>query len=241
VTLKAGILIIGSLYWDRKPHREAWRRANLDMENEFSVTAPIRYGRRSSARGNTFTMVFSLRCAPGVAKVLPCKKPVASVGDLVTEAKALWAAEQKDEENVKSVTGISGAWGRVALLCNERLPDAARNEYVGGWADQIRQMGYNPGKAAPDGAVINSEGLLQIAWPSAADTGLPAPVDFLLATATSHTIDPATNDYYSVREIAGAWNADRNNRVEYFDENRKAGIRTFQDGEIAKALIPRRG
>ena len=67
--LNGGILIVGSLLWDER--REGWRRSRLDMESAELVTAPIRYGRQSETRGNTYTMVFSRGCDTGKAMVVP--------------------------------------------------------------------------------------------------------------------------------------------------------------------------
>jgi hypothetical protein len=36
--------------------------------------------------------------------------------------------------------------------------------------------------------------------------------------------------------VANAWRNDRNNPVEYFLENQRCGIRTFQDAEIRERL-----
>ena len=83
--LTVGILIIGSLLWDKR--QQAWRNARLDMASIDSVTAPIRYGRLSSSRGNTYTMVFSRGCDTGQGAVVRCMHPVSSVDDLISEAR----------------------------------------------------------------------------------------------------------------------------------------------------------
>ena len=44
-----GILVIGSLIWDDKPHRENWRTSHLNMDNKIFVKVPIRYGRKSGS------------------------------------------------------------------------------------------------------------------------------------------------------------------------------------------------
>ena len=46
--LGAGILVIGSLFWDTS--RQGWRDERLHMAASEAVTAPIRYGRRSRNR-----------------------------------------------------------------------------------------------------------------------------------------------------------------------------------------------
>src|SRR5690348_14469584 len=107
---RIGILIIGSLYWE--PSREAWRNERLSVEESYRVRAPIRYGRLSEKRGNTYTMVFSRTCPPGEAIAVRCKAEIEKPADLIAEAEHLWAAERNDEPNQR----ISAGWGRVALL-----------------------------------------------------------------------------------------------------------------------------
>ena len=90
---QVGILIVGSLLWDTKEHRQRWRSARLDVAAGARVRAPIRYGRRSSSRGNTFTMVFSNELDAATEKLgfgiaVPCKARVCSAQDLIEEAEA---------------------------------------------------------------------------------------------------------------------------------------------------------
>src|SRR5205809_2973005 len=92
--LGAGILVIGSLFWDTS--RQGWRDERLHMAASEAVTAPIRYGRRSRNRGNTYTMVFSRSAQPGQAIVVPCRNIVRSAVDLIAEAEQLWAAERNE-------------------------------------------------------------------------------------------------------------------------------------------------
>ena len=49
--MKCGILIIGSLYWDKGNGRDDWRKRRLDMNASIPVGAPIYYGRKSTSRG----------------------------------------------------------------------------------------------------------------------------------------------------------------------------------------------
>ena len=87
VRLDAGILIIGSLLWDRDEIRQQWRDERLDCNQSELVSAPIRYGRRSGERrGHTYTMVFSRSAPAGHARVVRCSHPITSADDLTTEA-----------------------------------------------------------------------------------------------------------------------------------------------------------
>src|SRR5882672_9080428 len=110
MTLTLGILAIGSLYWDDNANRQAWRNSRLDGTAEFQVNAPIRYGRKSETRGDTYTMVFSRSCPLGHAKVIRCRNLVASTDDLIAEAEHLWAAERSARQSNQH---ISTSWGAV--------------------------------------------------------------------------------------------------------------------------------
>jgi len=233
VPLNAGILIIGSLLWDER--RQAWRDSRLDMTSAQSVTAPIRYGRRSETRGNTYTMVFSRACEAGRGTVVRCSRPVSSVDDLILEAEHLWAAEQ----NATVSRQISAGWGCVTLLCN---PDRTIPQmFLTGWANRVgqeRKYGNVP-QTSEEGLLVSARGLLQIAWPQCVADGVAAPLDFLLATATRPTLTGTQVSYPTVEMIANAWNADAGNHVEYFRKNNENGIRTFQDDAILQLLHPR--
>src|SRR5215472_14451264 len=96
--LNLGVLLIGSLDWESKDYggacreelrrhgrsqvrqRLQWRERRLisDAASEFPVRVPIRYGRRSTARNDTFTMVFSPEYNQrlGTAKIIQCKAAV---------------------------------------------------------------------------------------------------------------------------------------------------------------------
>ena len=103
-----GILIIGSLYWDVKEDRPSWRKSRLRMKEQFRVKAPIRYGRKSGNRSDTYTMVFSSLCRQGKARVVRCKKPVSSSRDLIDEAVHLWTAEGGNKDGSPRSVGEVG-------------------------------------------------------------------------------------------------------------------------------------
>lgn len=222
-----GVLIIGSLYWD--PERAAWRRTRLEVDNSHRVRVPIRYGRFSDRR-QCYTMVFSPDLDEGrfgYAIAIQCK-----ARDILQEAKCLWAAES----NTGGECGVSAAWGGVGFLPNPnstRLPfDELRR-----WRDFVRECGErrsNYGALAAADAGIDEEGALKIRWPML-DAGPDLAFDALLATATK----PTTRDSGrpSPLDIAAAWKTTKGKReIRYFLKNRKHGIWTSQDDEIAKHL-----
>lgn len=130
--LNGGILIVGSFLWDES--RERCRRSRLDMESAEPVTAPIRYGRQSETRGNTYAMVFSRGCDTGKATAVRCRHAASSPDDVISEAEHLWAAEQNAAVNRK----VSANWGCVTLLCNPKrnIPQT----FLTGWANRVAQI-----------------------------------------------------------------------------------------------------
>src|SRR2546427_3819513 len=96
-SMRLGILIVGSLYWDRSPVRCRWRQDRLSVSGEHRVRVPIRYGRNSGTRGDTFTMVFATSCSDpamlGTGIVVPTRANCRAPDHLVEEAECLWAAE----------------------------------------------------------------------------------------------------------------------------------------------------
>ena len=237
--MRVGVLIIGSLYWDDKKHRERWRLDRLvDRDARTYVHAPIRYGRLSGSRGCTYTMVFSKQLDDpnlpdqyGRAIVLACQARETSVLGLVEEARHLWRAEGGKKDS------ISAKWGCVALLENPQrpLPDDLRTGWTEHFQREARYEALN--SARGEATVVDESGFLTISWPRTDDDSALG-VDVLVATATDPTV--IRGAYPSAREIAAAWNAhegkDYQRHVRYFRQNRDCGIRTFQDDDIAKLL-----
>jgi hypothetical protein len=228
-THTAAILIIGSLIWDERHHRECWRRERLVDGFAISVPAPIRYGRILNGRERTYTMVFSNGLLParvGWALVVPCRHPVACADDLVHEAQALWSAEQS---TLSTPDPISAGWGAVGLLCNPLR--ATLDEIKAGWIKRVsrEQQHYRQFQHAEgETPAVDQDGMLTIPWPTT-QSGESLKVDLLLATATQPSLQ--NGSYATAEAIAAAWKrAPR--QLRYFDENRRAGITTAEDYSI---------
>jgi hypothetical protein len=234
VLLNAGILIIGSLLWDKE--RQGWRGERLDLSQSELVLAPIRYGRRSGKRrGYTYTMVFSKHAPFGQARVVGCSHAITSADDVITEALHLWEAEELSVDAGR----IASSWGCVALFCNpdRRMPD----DIVSAWAQRVKdEQGYgNVSQTADEGRLISEGGLLQIDWPRRVQGGEAVEVDLLLVTANDPTFTGVPPSYPSVETIVDAWNSAAHEHVEYFWKNTENGITTFQDDEIRARLRQR--
>jgi len=227
------ILIIGSLIWDRREHRDLWRRDRLQAGAGIPVCAPIRYGRISEERSRTYTMVFSNELLPsrlGWALVLPCRCTVSTADQLVNEAQALWAAEQSKPSRPGP---ISASWGAVGLLLNPNLTTA--DDIKAGWARRVeaeRQHYEEFAHAHREQSALGPDGILSIPWPIS-ESGTPLNADLLLATATKPSLN--NGSYATAQTIAETWKrAPKEQR--YFDENRRVGITTVDDYRIMKYL-----
>lgn len=232
-SLRIGVLIIGSLYWDER--RQAWRKSRLNTGESYTVPLRIRYGRLSTGRDHTYTMVFSGQAGEGRAKIVRCCQDIKNPGELDVEANELWAAER----NVKADGSIASDWGCVALLCNPASKVSA--EFTDAWAARVRAIsGYgriphSPGEATP----VTAKGLLQMPWPVIAGTTDRVPLDLLIATANHPSLAGEPKSYPAPKTIADAWLAKKaaeNDRVSYFRNNVANGISSFEDADIAALL-----
>ncbi len=228
VPARVGVLIVGSLFWEPTPHRARWRRDRLDVPNAVPVDAPIRYGRRSQKRGDTYTMVFSgLTRRPdyrgGRALVVPCRRPVASASDLIEEARQLWVAESP---NGSARRPLCGQWGAVCALFRSESTGALRDA----WALAVREEEYPEfPHAVSEPPPFRADGVLTLPWPTRGGESPVNDLDILLATATRPTIPKGR--YPRASQIAAAW-VEHDAQAEYFFNNVQSGIRTFQDLSI---------
>jgi hypothetical protein len=231
MSFSVGILMIGSLYWDTRGGRNEWRENRLQMDSDFVVRAPIRYGRRSNS--GTYTMVFGSVPIAGGARIVPCKKPVVTAKDLIDEAEWLWAAERRivprDEQNLDHK--LSAHWGSVALLPNPNV------QIQQSWQDcWTKSVATDSDKTAMAWRLVDDRGLLQLPWPKLAKSDDSTPLDLLLATTNSPTL--TDNLYPTAQEVADAWNHEPGGSAEYFRKNRSCGIYTFEDDAITNFLRP---
>ncbi|MCY4637371.1 MAG: hypothetical protein OXG04_23205 [Acidobacteria bacterium] len=176
-------------------------------------------------------MVFSrslLEADPlGQAIVVPCRRVVSDISDLVAEAEWLWAAER----NCSPCDCVSGKWGCVSVVenGNNGLPEKLRKDWV---QHVFGKPGY--GKMSGPGdepSPVGDDGFLAIPWPLDCSE---LELDLLLATATKPVED---KKYPEPPEVAKAWSEGKGKRyIEYFLNNRAHGITTYQDADIEEHL-----
>jgi hypothetical protein len=212
--MKCGILIIGSLLWDKETAgRSEWRQSRLSLPEQIPAVAPFRYGRKSQSRGNTFTMTFSSDAAPAQGVVAPCVHQINSLDDLLLEARSLWKAEAPT-----ALAGAIGAgWGCVgAMFQSGRDQHGLETAWAGHLAEAKVQC-------AP---IVGADGWSHLQWPTE-QGGAPLDFDIVLFTATKAEANRPT-----AQEIADAWLAQSAGYEKYFFLNVQHGIRTPDDPGI---------
>jgi len=208
------------------------------MNASTLVKCPIRYGRKSTSRGDSYTMVFSPDLETnqyGRAQVVPCLHDSFNLGGILDAAVELWAAETKNNPD-RTKRRVSSKWGCVALLPNEkRMGDLAG--ILRAWEDLVsKESTYKSFRKNKDEskAHVSPNGRLQIPWPNDIyDT--PVKFDLLLATANL-----PDQEYSEPQVIADAWcKGEGKSFVDYFRNNQYFNIRTFQDDLIEERINER--
>lgn len=226
--VSGGILIIGSLLWDSSQRRVNWRNKCLQINETILVNAPIRYGRISSSRNCTFTMVFSSECIDvnkcGQAAFIPFVNNPINLESLEQQSKELIRAET-DKDKISS--NLDWKWGALTICFN---PNSLKNleksthlqEIINTWSEKYStEFEPNKYKLEHEAPLMDKKGVLNITWPSQLED-----YDFLIATATMPNIEV----YPTANKIADRITV--NEYSEYFTKNSEHHIKTFQDSEI---------
>lgn len=233
MALKGGVIIIGSLLWDTSTKRKRWREDDLWYENRFQVYLPIRYGRCSRTRDNTYTMVFSNKCYSkryglGTGWILPVRAEINSFGDLKSEAQKMGEAEGIGE-------GLSKSWGSAVLLVNpnKKTENSIKMQWADRMVDGLSNHHLLTKKLKSEKASIDSNGFLKIRWPEeVSPKNRIEKLDLLIATAVVPTL--IKGRYPTAYQIADAMKNAK--YYDYFQRNREYHITTFQDERISTRI-----
>jgi hypothetical protein len=232
MNFKGGVIIIGSLLWEDKDGRAEWRRDYLvPVDERLSIPLRIRYGRKSTTRECTYTMIFSNHPATGVGKgcILGFQKRIESFEELKEQALLLAKAEGiwKKEPRL-----FANEWGAVGLLLNPEVerkdkPNAEmiRSQWTETFRQYSRNFDHSQYRLEDEGPVIDERGFLKIEWVAEMN-------DFHFLIGTPTVPDPK-------RPLNGKEIAQRmivNEYRSYFDNNRAGNISTFQDVQIISLL-----
>ena len=236
--LKGGVIIIGSLIWenhlvkeDKDNIRKDWRSQNL-IDNRILTKVPIRYGRKSQTRKDTYTMVFSKSCESNLGQglILSFNEEVTSFEILERQTIALAIAEGiYKKDNLR----FTSNWGSIGLLFNPKLmqQDIASYELIKkkwtniyySYRDTFLSDKYRTKEESE--SVITQDGFLNINWQ-------PDMNEFDLLIATP--VIPRPKSFLSSVKIAQK--IKDKNYPKYFKHNRDNKIYTSADEEIQKEL-----
>lgn len=183
---KGGVIIIDSLFWEDTAIRYKWKMLTLEgVDTKRPVSVPIRYGRQSSTRNDTYTMILSNHSStqPGQAYILGLKDDIKNANALEKQAFALGAVEGFWTPGSPS---INKTWGTVGLLINPNIDtkDKANANVVRNWWIRLYQEYSNAFDHLQyrieddELPVIDKNGFLQIHW-----TEEMHDFDFLTVTA----------------------------------------------------------
>lgn len=234
--MNGAVLLIGSLLWETEDNsikeelgkaREEWRR-NLLMDQKFEIKVPIRYGRKSSKRMCTYTMIFSNSVQElGTAFIIPFNEKKYVGSDLeILKKQAFELSIAEGISKIKDPEKISTLWGCVGIYFNE----ATGKDY-----DELREFwkslykgfdnkNYKLGDEIPS-ITINGELNFRL--------GIPKDIDYVIASSTIPNISNYPNSKQIINSIL-----ETNPRYDiYFLENVKHGIRVFDDTEVLKELV----
>lgn len=115
----------------------------------------------------------------------------------------------------------------VGLLPNPKSSDKDLANLIKGWSSNFgKSFNYNQYRIDQESPIITSHGFLNIPWSEEFNDN-----DFIICTA----IKPNLSQYPNPKKIAKLMKNELD--FEYFCENRKFGISTFQDERI-KANLP---
>lgn len=245
IKIKGGVIIMGSLFWENEKNclkgdtkgnkRPKWRNENLELEanNILQIALPTRYGRCSSSRICSYTMVLSSEYIDkkGTGLIVPYISNFISLKDLRTQIEKLAIVEGicKESDQVKK---YASSWGVVAIWLNPKKENSKIIEY---WNSiKIEERGYKKNSndfVWSDNKLINDNYELQLSIDI-------EDIDFLLCTYIKPKHKNIQKDiqmkYPDPKEIADAMIT--SGYQTYFCQNRASGIVTSDDDEIISYL-----
>ena len=229
--MKGAVLLIGSLLWEDENNslekklgkvREEWRK-NLSLDQKVPIKVPIRYGRRSSTRRCTYTMIFSNSIEElGSAFIIPFKKETYTGSDVDILKKQAYGLSYAEGISINILSGkLITTWGCVAIYFNQRENKdyCELKEYWKTLFNNFNNCNYKLGEEEPS-ITINGELNFNLE--------IPDSIDYVLATS----LIPNISNYPDNKHIAEAILESNPRYDTYFLENVKNGIRVLNDDEI---------
>lgn len=246
--LKSGIIIIGSLLWDNSKIRSEWRNKYFNYKNKIEVDLPIRYGRISSSRMNTYTMVYSKILKKeeyGKGILLELKNEIDKIETLreilensIRVERDITQTEWKFLKKCEAFA-LNWSWGVVGLSINPKHIDSNMKfsskiePIVQYWNDNLSDFDPKIFSLANEGIFIEKNGQFEIEWTKEMD-GL----DFLFTTIVAPKTE-IVNNYPDADQIA--LKMYESNYYSYFIKNVENNISTKDDDRILELIKSKYG
>ena len=243
------MIIIGSLFWETENNaindadskslakkREEWRETYLNLNAKKIHNLPIRYGRTSSSRKCTYTMVFSSLALNenSFGIIVPYKNEIDFSNYLHFERQAKILA---DVEGIsKGENRLRKSWGCIGIYIN---PNSNHSEFIKKHWDNLkmtdREYSTKFAKHYRFSDLTEDISLLKDDYSLTDEVKIDTEIDFLFLTyiRAKHR-NENINNYPTPKEIAEEIN--RSDYKTYFEENINNQITTFQDEDIKTFL-----
>lgn len=230
--MKGAVILIGSLLWedtynsiekDKGQIRKEWRES-LDISAKSLIEVPIRYGRISSTRRNTYTMVFSNSIETlGKAFIIPFKNETYTFEEV--KFQALGIAKAEGISNKKNPDRLITNWGAIGMAFNSKNEDKLL-EIRSKWHKEFQDFDNKFYGIKGETPTIQKNGELNFRLE------IPNEIDYVFAT----TVIPEPKKYPNIEEIVDAVENSNPRYDTYIKENFNHGIRVFGDEEILLKL-----
>lgn len=232
--MKGAVLLIGSLLWENEKNslnkkqgklRASWRE-NLELENKIKIKVPIRYGRKSTSKKCTYTMIFSNSTSVlGTAFLIPFKKETSNFEEFKSQALELSVAEGISTK--KYPNQLEASWGAVGVSFNksqgnrfDKIKKLWHHEFTSFENKDYKIENENEQPSIQKNGELNFE------------FEIPEDIDYVFATP----VKPNISGYPTIEKVIEAIIESQPKYDTYVKENIKNGIRVENDEIILTQL-----
>lgn len=239
---KGGIIIIGSLLWDNSTIRTNWRKKYFNQKR-IKIKLPIRYGRNSISRMDTYTMVYSPKLnidEYGQGIVLEFSDPITALDDLkeISENTIRVERNKTKDEWIFLKKGepftLNWNWGVLGICINPKHKDGELyseiiSPLLDFWKGSLANFCPDKFSTKDEPRMINEHGLFEIDWNDQIES-----FDFLISTIVKPNTDTKSGEYPDENLIAKKMYI--SNYYSYFIKNIENSIYTKDDDKILELL-----